>query len=238
MTSLPRNETILGAVIVPTSPTGVWSVPRIKPSGGPSISRETISCRHYGRPSTPCIGPLRIKPRSGRLQSKYTAQSCDRSGLDLNHDAWLKEMCNPEEGAYRLTSCTRKDRHQLAGLCHESVYICSVEVQSHDVLWFHVRGGEDLDQILPRKLELRGEITRMHGCAVRVVRSLAGDIERPLSSCYLDRLIDVERSKPSLGINRTNLHVKYLRWYELNRIISLPGLWQASETKEERVHGL
>jgi len=159
----------------------------------------------------------------GRLcLRKYTAQSCDRSGLDLNHDAWLKEMCNPEEGAYRLTSCTRKDRHQFAGLCHESVYICSVEVQSHDVLWFHVRGGEDLDQILPRKLELRGEITRMHGCAVRVIRSLAGYIERPLSSCYLDRLIDVERSKPSLGINRTNLQVKYLRWYELNRIIRTP----------------
>src|SRR5208337_1056052 len=89
---------------------------------------------------------------------------------------------------------------------HETVDICGIEIQPHDVLRFHVRGGEDLDQIFPGELELRDEITRMHRGAARVIRGLTGNVKHALAGRDLDRLIDVKFAEPRLGIDRTNLH--------------------------------
>src|ERR1700730_17502464 len=103
----------------------------------------------------------------------------DRSRLNLEHDAWVEESGHAQERAYRLASRLRKDRHHLGGFRHETFNICGVEVQANDVRGFHVRGGEHLDQIFPRKLELRDQIAWMHRGAVRVVRGLTGHVKHP-----------------------------------------------------------
>src|SRR5271169_6408510 len=129
-----------------------------------------------------------------------------RSRLDLDHDARFEETRDTEECAYRLAPRLCKDRHHLASFRHEPIDICCIEIQPHDILGFHVRRGEDLDQILPGELKLRNEIARVHRGAARVVRGLTGHIKHALAGRDLDRLIDIKGAEPRLGIDRTNLH--------------------------------